>query len=182
MSDEEKELVEQAKNGCQKAFEQIYKRYSSSARIVIRQFYSDKNIVDDLVNTTFIKVFKKLNKFVTNDSFKSWVNTIANNTAIDYQRKEKKTRGIVYSADDDTNFFQLESTSCNSEEELVLKETYSNLLIAISTLPKRQREVASMFYIDGISYKVISQKLAMPEGTIKSLLFRARAVLKKYFH
>lgn len=180
MTDDEIELIEQAKQGSQIAFKALYKKYAPSAKIVIRQFYSNKDIIDELLNTTFIKVFKKLNKFTTHDSFKSWVNTIANNSAIDRQRKEKRNQGVVYSADDDANFFQIESNLCNGEEDLLKQESLILLAKAISQLPKKQREVVRMFYIDDLSYKDISQKLAIPEGTIKSYLFRARAFIKNF--
>lgn len=177
MKEHEIQLVKQAKKGSQKAFEALYKLYKRPVLSTIYMYYQDKDIVDDILNITFTKAFKKLNKFVIHDSFKSWVKTIANNTCIDQKRKDK-VQMVLQSVDDENNHYQFISEQLNAEESTILVDKQKHLKKCISQLPERQRKALTMFYFEGRLYREIAKLLAVPEGTIKSDISRARDKLK----
>lgn len=177
MNEREIKLIEQAKKGNQKAFGQLYKLYLQPVKSVIYSFVIDDYTVQDLVSTTFIKAFKKLNKFVANDSFEGWIRTIANNTCIDYTRKKNRQPNIL-SADDIGFNIQIEDETTNAEETIILKNKNQDLRNAISKLPERQRKAISMFYFENELYRNIAKELAVPIGTIKSDINRAKRQLK----
>lgn len=177
MEEHEIQLIKQAKKGCQRAFESLYKLYKPAVLSTISTYYQDEDRVSDILSIVFTKAFKKLNKFIVNDSFKSWIKTIANNTCIDYKRKDKQER-ILQSVDDEENSYQFISEQPNVEESTIQVETLKHLKRCISKLPKRQGKALSMFYFEGKLYREIAKELAIPEGTIKSDISRAREKLK----
>lgn len=177
MEEHEIQLIKQAKKGCQKAFEDLYKLYKPSVLSTISTYYQEEDIVSDILSITFTKAFKKLNKFIVNDSFKSWIKTIANNTCIDYKRKGKQS-SMLQSVDDEENNYQFISEQPNAEESIIQIEQQKRLKLCISKLPERQRKAITMFYFENKLYREIAKKLAVPEGTIKSDISRARVKLK----
>lgn len=176
---EEKELIliEQAKKGCQKAFGQLYNKYQKMVAATVRMYAKDPYIVDDLINTVFIKVFKKLNLFVTNDSFEKWVKTIAINTCIDYTRVIKREQ-ILISVDKNENAIQIKSLENIADEEIIESEKSDEIKKAYASLTDKQAEIVEMYYNEGYLYREIAKKLAIPIGTVKSELHRAKQKLK----
>lgn len=176
MTEKEIKLVEQAKRGSNVAFAKIYKLYVPYVKSTIKQFFKQPELIDDLVNITFIKAYKKLHTFVTNDSLRSWLCTIANNSCIDYQRKKNKFK--VQSLDDENLFLPVSTLVPNAEEDIIKKEEVRKLLECIKLLPKKQQQILNMFYFDGMLYREIADKLALPLGTVQSDLNRAKHKLK----
>lgn len=178
MDDKELILIEQAKKGCQKAFEQLYNKYSKMVESTVRMYTKEPSIIDELKNTVFIKVFKKLNYFVTNDSFEKWVKTIAINTCIDYTRCKKREFKFI-SVDNDEFNIQLQSLYSSPDDNLIETETSSKFKEACKGLTKKQLSLIELYYIEGYLYREIAKKLALPIGTVKSELYRAKLKLKQ---
>lgn len=178
MDELEIDLVKQAKKGSQIAFGQLYNKYKPMVESTARMYSKDQDDVDDLTSTVFIKVFKKLNTFVTNDSFEKWVKTIAINTCIDYTRKIKRDQVLVY-VDNDENSIQLPSEDDDPEELLVRKEISQELADAKEILTEKQFEVMQLYYSEGYLYREIAEKLALPLGSVKSEIHRAKLKLNK---
>lgn len=177
MEEHEIQLIKQAKNGSQRAFESLYAIHKQAVLATIYQYYQDTDVVDDILSVTFTKAFKKLNKFVIADSFRAWLKTIANNTCIDCKRKDKR-ENVLQSVDDEECSYQFVSDQPNIEESTIQVETHQYLRQCLSKLPKRQRMALTMFYFEGKLYREIAKELAVPEGTIKSDISRARNKLK----
>ena len=177
MDEHEIQLVKQAKTGSQRAFESLYNMHKQQVLATIYQYYQNIDIVDDILSVTFTKAFKKLNKFVIADSFRAWLKTIANNTCIDYKRKDKR-ENILQSVDDEGSNYQFVSDQPNAEDSTIQVENHKYLRHCISKLPSRQRSAITMFYFEGKLYREIAKELAVPEGTIKSDISRARSRLK----
>lgn len=177
MDENEILLVKQAKAGSKAAFNSLYKLYVYAVRYTIRQFYKQPEIIDDLINVTFIKAYKKLYTFVTTDSFKAWLCKIANNSCIDYKRKKDKLK--TQSLDDESLFIPITDTVPNAEDVVVRMEEVRNLQKCIKLLPKKQQVMLDLFYFEGKLYREIADMLALPLGTVQSDLNRAKHKLKK---
>lgn len=178
MEESEIILIEQAKKGSQLAFGKLYDMYSNMVLGVARTYARDDDTAHDLTNTVFIKIYEKLSLFVTNDSFEKWVKTIAINTCIDYVRKMKRERTIV-SVDSDDTQIQIESEDPNPLVKLLMAERSAELEMAYKVLTPKQFELINLYYIDGYLYREIADKLAIPLGTVKCELHRAKLKLKK---
>lgn len=171
------DLVEQAKNGSERAFSKLYKQYYNTMWFTIYSVVKNRDVTEDLISVVFTKVYEKLSSYTEHISFNMWVKTIAVNTAIDYIRRMKNEKLNNY-IDDEENTFQPTSVEKSPEEELALKETLELTLRTIPTLKKQYRELLQS-RIDGLSYKEIAEKLALDELTVKGNLHKARNVLKK---
>src|SRR5690554_7047163 len=84
------EAIEKLKQKDELAFEFIYKQTSSSVYAIIINIVKDHNKTEDLMQDTYIKMIKSINSYNNKYNFKTWLITIARNTAIDNYRKTKK--------------------------------------------------------------------------------------------
>jgi RNA polymerase sigma-70 factor, ECF subfamily len=177
MENELKTLIQQAKDGNEKAFTILYNMYSPLIKGVIFNIMKDENIMNELLNTVFIKVNAKISTYVTDISFEAWLKTIATNTCIDYIRTIIRDRRNE-SVDDEFNYTQLHSLEKNGEETLICKSDNYLLDKALTMLSKKKRRAIELYYFENKSYKEISKLLSTPEGTIKSDISRAKKQLK----
>ena len=92
----EKELVASAKAGNETAFEEIIKLYQQKICGTIFYMVKNENIVEDLAQEVFIKVYKNISKFNEESSLYTWIYRITMNTCIDQIKKEGK---ITYAFD-----------------------------------------------------------------------------------
>lgn len=169
-------LITQAKGGSQKAYTEIFNKYKLYVRKLAFDYVKNTETTDDIVSTVFIKVFKKLDSFTTNDSFRAWLRRITITTSIDYLRSNKNEKLI--SSIDDTTSNHL--SAVNSVEDIfITSEKHKHIANIISKLPKRQQEIVKLYYYEGYLYRDISKKLAKPLGTIQSDLCRAKRKLKQ---
>ena len=182
MTDEEKaivfELVKQAREGNQFAFTKLYDRFKTVVYNAAYYIVRNKDAADDILSTTFIKAFKRLNSYVNNISFEMWLKTIAINSSIDYIRKTKKEKANQF-IDDEDNYIQLSSSADYSPEEVFIgNETNDRLEKAMSRLKWKYRNIINLRTVQNMSYKQISEELDLSESQVKTLLNKAREKLK----
>lgn len=177
MTQEIIDLVEQAKQGSQKAFSKLYDKYKTDIWYTIMGIVKNIDVADDLTSVVFTKAYEKLSMYTQHISFNMWLKTIAVNASIDYIRRNKKEQLNNY-VDEDENPIQLSALEKSPEEDLILKEKLDIVLQAIPTLKKKYRDLINA-RIDGLSYKEIASKLAMNELAVKGDLNKARQKLKQ---
>jgi len=154
----------------------LYERYYGfSLKIVFRYIFSYEKAVD-VVNDSFVKVFKNLQNFHYTDPSKlemmlmGWMKTILINTAIDKLRKNNylpETGAISENV-------WIEDKSQTADQSLLYKE----LIIQVKKLPPAYRIVFNMYVIDGFTHQEIADHLKIAVGTSKSNLSKARAFLQ----
>lgn len=171
------DLVDNAKQGSERAFSSLYNKYKTSVWFTIYNVVKNTDVADDLTSVVFTKAYKKLESYVNHISFEMWLKTIAVNSSIDYIRRNKKEQLNNY-VDDEESTIQLEDTYKSPEEEMVMKEQLRVTLETIPTLKKKYRDLLNA-RMEGLSYKEIGEKLAISELAVRSLLNKARSVLRK---
>ena len=181
MKEEEKILIEQAKHGDNKAFNQLYDRYHRLIRYIIFDIVKDDELTQDLLSNTFIKAFSKLSSYVNPISFEAWLKTIAVNTTIDHIGATKDLCKN-FSIDNETNTIQLEETAPDPESDMIKTENIELLRIALSRLRSKYRNLLELRYYQGLSYDQLSVRLGIPIGTVKSDLNKAKRRLREIFH
>ena len=136
--------------------------------------------VEDLVQETFIKAYKALDKFKFNYSFSAWIYRIASNNTIDFLRKR---RFDTFSIDkpignaEDENYFEIEDNSYSPDANVLDEQKSEIIQDAIDSLPENYREIILLRHEEELDYKAIADKLDLPLGTVKAHLFRARKLL-----
>ena len=138
---------------------------------VCLRYAQDKMEAEDVFQETFVKVFDKIQRF-KGGSFSSWIHTIFINASIDNYRSNKQ-RHLHVSYDD-----VIEKPAAPGAD--VLKQMAAEEITQIiNELPEGYRLVFNLFVVDGYSHKEIAQTLNITEGTSKSQLFKAKAMLMK---
>jgi RNA polymerase sigma factor (sigma-70 family) len=173
------------------AFNQLYKRYNKAITFEIMKFVkADKEVIEDLTQEVFIKVFEKIKTYDFSVVFSTWLYKIAHNHAIDYKRKDKVevlsveqlSKGFGNDEEAGELSFQLEDTSIESFQGLERKERSEMVLDAVTNGIKsaEARQVVTLIFLDDMSYEKVAETTKMPIGTIKALMFRAKDEMKKY--
>ena len=177
MTQEIIDLVEQAKNGSERAFGKLYEKYYNAIWFTIYNIVKNRDVTEDLISIVFTKAYLKRESYTEHISYEMWLKTIAIRSAIDYLRKMKNEQLNNY-IDDEDNTIQLSDVANSPEEEMILKEKLKLTLETIPTLKKKYRDLLQA-RMEGLSYKQIGERLAMNELTVKSELNKARSKLRQ---
>ena len=141
----------------------------------IRRMVHIHEDADDVIQNTFIKVYKGITKFKKESKLYTWLYRIASNEAITFLNKKKKTNGHI-SGD---GMEVLENT-LRADDYFDGDEAQIVLIKAIETLPQRQKEVFKLRYYDDMSYKEISEILDITIGSLKASYHHAVQKIESY--
>ena len=165
-------VIKKCQNGNKESFNELISYYYPYVLKYLMKIVDTKDIVEDIVQETFIKMINNIERFDIKGSatFETYLITIAKNTYIDYLRKNKKE------FHDDL----LENISLNDNNNYEENERYGFLLGKIEELPDLQKEAIKLKYLNGYSLEEIGARQNVDAKTVKSRLFEARKKLKKY--
>lgn len=164
-------LMQAIAKGEQRAFDELYHRYSSPMLgYFMRLLWRDKLKAEDFLHDLFAKIIQKPEYFDPSRSFKTWIYSVANNMCKNEYKKQEVRKGTVNGLD---NYFSLHDETAN-----VLNEVEDTLFQArfqqqLNELDEKHREVFSLRHLTGLSLKEIAEILQIQEGTVKSRLFYA---------
>ena len=174
ITEKEIRLIKKAQEGDIKAFNKIFRHYKRFVERVLRNYVKDKDEARDIANIVFLKVYDKLSTFKSYDSFGGWLRVIANRTAIDYLRRMNPEQVF----DPATERLPVAEQIGNTEDDVVNRMTYEQLLKKFEELPEDHKKICIMFYKDNLTIDQISEALQKSKGTIKSILSRTRNKFK----
>lgn len=180
MKEEEKLLVEQARDGSERAFSTLYNTYKKTVWYTAFKVVNNADAADDIASQVFTKVYLKLKSYTHHLSFEMWLKTITVNTAIDYIRRNKKEQLNNY-IDEEDSTIQLSGLEHSPEDNLIFQQ---NINIVMDCIPRLKKKYRDLIYarLDGKSYQQISEELAIPEATVKTCLNKARQRLREMFN
>ncbi len=164
---EEKELIKLAVDNNRHAQQKIYSTHSSKMLSVCRQYIKDVHQAEDIMITSFMKVFTNLKNFKQEGSFEGWIRRIMINECISFIRVQKKVAFI-----EDENY--LEESFNNIESQF----SVDDIQFLIDSLPDGYKMVFNLFAIEGFKHQEIAEILGINEGTSKSQLSNARKMLQ----
>ncbi len=168
------ELINQILSGNRNAFTFLVNRYQKLVVHITGRLIQRQDELEDVCQEVFLKVYQNLGKYRNECKLSTWIATIAYNTSINYLRKFKK--GDEVNPDDSTALRNLTDFKSDTYEK---KDLHRYIRDQIELLPVHYRTVLTLFHLEEFSYQEIEQITGMPEGTIKSYLFRAKALLKQ---
>ncbi len=170
-------LVEQLQNVQTKeqAFRVLITEYKERLYWHIRKIVISHDDADDVLQNTFIKVFKGINNFKQESQLFSWMYRIATNESITFINKRAKERNT-----DISEIKQGLVTSLQSDEWFTGDEIQLILQEAVATLPEKQQLVFNMKYFDNMKYDEISNILETSVGGLKASYFHAVKKIENY--
>ena len=168
------ELISQIASGNMNAFAFLVNRYQKLVVHIAGRIIQRQDELEDVCQEVFINVFRHLGKYRNESKLSTWIATIAYNTSINYLRKHKKWDEV--NPDDSMALRNLTDFRTESYETTDLHKYVRE---QIEMLPVHYRTVLTLFHLEEFSYQEIEQITGMPEGTVKSYLFRAKALLRE---
>jgi RNA polymerase sigma-70 factor (ECF subfamily) len=150
-----------------KAQTRLYEKFSSKMLAVCIRYVGDKMEAEDVMIDGFMRVFDKIEQFTFQGSFEGWIRKIMVNEALMYVRNKKMIIVDLEYAVEEVN-----ESSFSTDLEA------ADLMKLIEELPIGYRTVFNLFAIEGYSHLEISEMLKISDGTSKSQLSRARAMLQ----
>lgn len=181
-------LVQRSREGDRRAFQMLVGRYQKKLFSIIFGMIHHPEDAMDIVQETFLKVYRYLPNFQGNSSFYTWIYRIAVNLCIDFLRREGKHQAIDY---DDSLQHQNDAseaeggmvfcTHVNDPARLLKnKELGEEIQKGILALSPNHRAVILLREVEGMSYEEMAAALQCSKGTVMSRLHHARAKLREY--
>jgi RNA polymerase sigma factor (sigma-70 family) len=164
------ELIEGCKRQDRHAQCLLYEHFSGKMYALCCRYIKDKMEAEDVLVTSFTKIFARIDQFKNEGSFEGWIRKIIVNESLSYLRRNKNM------------YLETDIEEANREpdyDQLYDQLEADDLLKLIAELPSGYRIIFNMYAIDGYSHKEIAEQLGITEGTSKSQLSRARATLQK---
>jgi RNA polymerase sigma-70 factor (ECF subfamily) len=162
------ELIKQCANNDRKAQKEIYQLFAGKLFSICLKYSKNKQEAQDNFQDGFIVIFDKIGQFNFKGSFEGWLKRVMINTVL-LKYRNKNVLNIVAEDIPDEVIVEVD------DDEISL----DFLLNLINELPDRYRLVFNLYALDGYAHKEISEMLLIAEGTSKSNLARARAILKQ---
>lgn len=169
-------LLEIEKSNQTNSYEELFKKHSKLIYKLIYNFINSQNLlihsseVDDIHQEVALKIFK--NDYLSSynkkkSSFITWLNIICRTTTIDFYRKRIRWMESILAQKDATSPFQ--------QADIIL------FSLPADVLTKRQTQVITLFYKDGLVAGEIAQKLDITARTVRSIKFQALERLRAYY-
>jgi RNA polymerase sigma-70 factor (ECF subfamily) len=152
-----------------KAQQVVYEKYAGKMYAICKRYIGAEMEAEDVMVEGFLKVFNKINGFEIKGSFEGWIKRIMVNESLMYLRSKKK-EGFQVAYDS----IIVEPTTNLPTTDLECDE----LMEMINSLSLGYKTVFNMYAIEGYSHSEIAKMLNISEGTSKSQLSRARALLQ----
>lgn len=166
----EKELIQHCIADKRQYQELLYQRYADEMYNVCITYASNDAEASDILQDSFIKVFRNLHNFHFKGALRNWIRRTVINTALDYYRSKKRQR---------ENFEHYQHTLILEVDDILSSINAQDVVKLVNQLPHRASIILKLFAIEGFSHKEIAEQLDITESTSKSQLHRARNLLKE---
>jgi len=161
-------LIQGCIDGDRKSRQALYDRYRNALFCLSLKYCANTEEAEDNLHNAFIEIFTNIHRFGKQGSFEGWMKRITINKAIDSYRK---TFGLVTLPE------QLPGDT--TVEDYDMDVSLDRILELVQRLPNQYRLVFCLYELDDYSHKEIASMLAISEGTSKSNLHKAKALLKR---
>lgn len=174
-TNEELELITQAKQGNMQAFERLYEMHKMPIYRTALAITGDRMIAEEILQETFLRAFKYIKKVHNGVSLSPWLYRVAVNQAYDLTAKKRRGLNLLNGFID----WLVAPPLTSPEQKLEERELQDLVYEAINKLEFKQRTTLVLFYLQDFSMQEIAEIMDCPVGTVKSRLYYARANLRQ---
>lgn len=176
----DEELIARFQQGDSDAFAELVARYKDPLYNYVSRMLKDNVFAEDIVQETFVRVYRNRDRYQQIAKFSTWIYTIAINlTKTEIRRQSLRRFFSISGFSEDGKTFELPDTRINLEksaEDTILND---HIRKSINKLPRVFKEVVILRDIQELSYEEISKIVGVPLGTVKSRVNRGRGRLQK---
>jgi len=176
-------LIAASKRGDREAFEELVRR---TARLVYARAYletGDVHRAEDLVQETFLTAWKKLDQLTDASGFRPWLMTILHSALIDSvrraSRKKRKGHDAGSGGPDSAGLLHVPDPAPTPAESAQTNEERQRALTILRSMPREYQQVLMLRYLAGADYETIARQLALTNGSLRGMLHRGLAMLRK---
>ncbi len=176
------ELVRRARKGDVEAFGRLVQRHEDYVFNAVFHLVGDEKDTEDLAQEVFLRAFDNLNGFEGRAKFTTWIYGIMLNTVRGHWRRSKRRQTLsLERAREDKSRPDIapEAEQDGPLGSALRREHVEVVREAINELDEQLREILVLRDIQGMVYAELAEVLELPEGTVKSRLYRARQQLKE---
>jgi RNA polymerase sigma-70 factor (ECF subfamily) len=179
---EERDLVDRARGGDLKAYDELVKRYQERIYATVYHMTSNHEDANDLAQESFVKAYQALKSFKGGSSFYTWLYRIAVNKTINFLKQRKNRQhmslnDLDFNAEHDPDLVALISDK-TPRREVGLTELQEKLNAALLKLSESHRMAVVLHDVQGLSHEEIAKIMHCNIGTVRSRLFYARQQLQ----
>ena len=160
-------LLEQTAGGDRDAFAILYQETSQRIKVYLHRLVQDQNCIDDILVETYTQVWKNSAAFKGKSKVLTWMIGIARNLALKEIGKKRYHEDIADHPEIEAAEIDLETGD--------RKEVFSR---ALNLLSPKHREILDLAFYQDLAYREIAHILDIPESTVKTRVFYAKAALK----
>ncbi len=173
------EVVQAFLDGDERAFGELVRRYDNRLINFVYRTVGDRERAQDLVQETFVRVYRHLERFDQSKKFSTWIYTIASNLAKNELRNRSRNPLVLFQAikqnwDADHRPLEWEDTHYKPDDLFRKRHLKEKVEEAVAQLPEHHRIVFVLRELEGKTYEEISDITGVNLGTVKSRLNRAR--------
>lgn len=171
MQEELSQLIQECCKGNRQSQSRLYTFLAPRMFVVCQRYSKNREEAEETLQEGFIKMFEHLQQYKFAGSFEGWVRKIMVNCALQKFRKKSQLHAVVSIEDVNREYSDTENISA----QLSAKE----LLQLVQQLPPAYQMVFNLYVFEGMKHREIAELLGISEGTSKSNLSDARAILQK---
>lgn len=174
---DEKSLVERCRKGEDEAWRELVDTFGQKIFSVAYHFTLKREDAEELAQEVFLKIFENLHRYDGSFPLVAWIVSLSRNLCIDRYRRQKREKSFRFVSDDAVA--PMLTSQDDPAADALKKERTKILFSALAEIPEDLAEILVLRDLDGLAYEEIGQALALPDGTVKSRLFRARTEVAK---
>jgi RNA polymerase sigma factor (sigma-70 family) len=181
----DKYLVDRVLRGDTQAFGKMIKNSERLVAQIVCKIVPVLEDRKDLAQDIYLKIFQNLGGFKFESKLSTWMARIAYNTCLSWMDKKKPVLpGNLHEGERwpgySTEAHHHHASFSNESESLIVRKELTGILSTeISRLPAIYQTLITLFHHESMTYEELTQITGLPEGTVKSHLFRARKMLKE---
>jgi RNA polymerase sigma-70 factor (ECF subfamily) len=156
------------------ACRELVDQYARVAGTIILRTIGRRDQVEDLLQETFLRVFRALPEFEGRAQLSTWICTIAQRVAVDELRRRQRSPVLV--SDEDAPDA---ANAADVERDADREASDGQVRAALAKLPEKYRLPLVYAAIDGLDYDTIATMLGIPVGTVKTNVHRGKQLLRE---
>ncbi|MDX1737600.1 MAG: sigma-70 family RNA polymerase sigma factor [Alphaproteobacteria bacterium] len=167
------DLLQRVAEKDRSAFKLLFEHFAPRLKAYMYRLSNNETVAEELAQKTMVKIWNKAHLYdPAKATASTWIFRVARNLRIDEIRKEHRYQYDEY------NFDHMADTS-DSAEEVINREQHADIVrSALSKLSEDQKTVLELSFYEGMSHSMISEKLDIPLGTVKSRMRLAFSKLR----
>lgn len=173
-------LLERIAEGDQSALSALYDKHATVLYSIIVRILKEKAEAEDVLQEVFIKIWEHAEMYDRQlGNVGAWLTRIARNRAVDRLRSRNyRTRSMESDIEEYHEYFAAD-ISHNPEHRAILSAQQEEILIALTSLSKEQKELIEFAYFRGFTQSELAEHFHLPLGTVKTRMRTAMSILRQ---